>query len=479
MTMHMKAPRVSRRLVLRGVGGFTLALPLLESVGPRRARAAGEDEADPFAIFLRQANGVACFQETEELGDEPERFWPTDYGTLTAERVEGRAVGELSRHLSHLLVVHNVNMVGFDYGDGHARGAMQGLTARGPVVEGVGGASEAAGESIDHRIGAELNEGGRESLFLYAGVNDGWLGGPCISYRAPGARRAALRDPMEAYRAIMGVDASQFAELVARQRSINDLVRGQMAALLAKPRLSQADRDRLELHRAAIRDLETALACNFADDQLRELEGQAASYDSEDGDETLAAARAHIDVAALAVACGYTRSVAIQIGNGHDGYTRYRNLETGELMENYHYISHRRQSHDAEGDIIPNSDVLHHYVDVQFARTFAHLLDRLSEYSAPSGRPLLDAGVAIWYNDNGNGPGHSPANIPVVIAGSAGGYFRQGEYIRAEGGDWEPNHNKLLNTIGAAVGLTNADGGPLDDFGDPELPKGILSELLA
>jgi hypothetical protein len=37
----------------------------------------------------------------------------------------------------------------------------------------------------------------------------------------------------------------------------------------------------------------------------------------------------------------------------------------------------------------------------------------------------------------------------------------------------------MLNTIGTAVGLKNAAGGPLDDFGDPAFEKGIFSELLA
>ena len=36
-----------------------------------------------------------------------------------------------------------------------------------------------------------------------------------------------------------------------------------------------------------------------------------------------------------------------------------------------------------------------------------------------------------------------------------------------------------MGTMGTAVGLTNTEGGPLDDFGDPSLPKGTLSELIA
>lgn len=466
--------KTNRRTILKGLGGFTLALPFLEGLRSGGTARAGEAVVDPFAIFLRQANGCASQQDTE-VGAEPERFWPTQPGELTAETMTGRALDELLDHRQRLLAV-GVNAENFDYGDGHARGALQGLTAAGPVVAGAGGDAEANGESIDHRIGRELNADGRDSLFLYSGRNNGWLGGACISYRGPGSRRAPLHDPMTAYQTIMGVDGETLSELlVQRRKSVNDLVREQMDALLASPKLSSKDLERLELHRAAVRDLEDTLACNLTADQEAALEGAAANYDSDDGDQVLAAVRAHMDVAVLAVACGYTRSVAIQVANGNDATTRYRDTDTGELMENYHFISHRRLSHDSSGDIIPNSDLLHHKIDRHFAKTFKYLLDRLQEYQLPTGT-LLDAGVAVWYNDQAQGPSHSSQNLPYILAGSAGGYFKQGMYVKTEE---DGTHCRLLNMIGTAVGLRSASGGDLDDFGDPGLPKGILTELKA
>jgi len=469
--------KVSRRLVLRGTGAVAVALPLLESHGGRQARAAIEG-TPPFGIFFRQANGVAARQDTQELGAEPERFWPHQYGPLTASNVESRAVGELVGYLDRLLIVHNVNMMEFDYGDGHARGALQGLTGRGPAAPGLAGASESGGVSLDHRIGAELNEDGRESLFMYAGQNNGWLGGACISYRGSADRRAPLHDPMSAYLQVMGIDGDSSMEFVLRQRSINDIVRDEMTTLLNSSRLSQADRERLEIHRAAIRDLENTLVCNYTLDRLSLLEADAAGYDSFDGDAVLAATRAHMSVAALAIACGHTRSVAIQVGNGNDGNTRYRNPETGDLMENYHYISHRRLSNGVDGEIIPDADRLHHLIDLQFARTFKHLLDDLAKYPTLEGASLLDAGFALWYSDLGNGPAHSPGNIPVVIAGSAGGFLKQGEYVRIDAAEFEPTHHRLLNTLGSAVGLRKTNGDLLDNFGDPSLPRGLLDQLM-
>ncbi len=469
--------QISRRRILTGVGGALLGLPWLESLHGSRAWAQA-GSVPPYAIFLRQANGVAAEQDTNEIGAEPERFWPTETGPLTTATLADRALAELADHQSRLLVVGNVNMENFSYGDGHARGALQVLTAQGPVEANRGGDSEANGESIDHRIGRELNGNGNESLFLYAGQEGGWLGGPCVSYRGPGNRRSALTDPYNAYQVLVGGGAglsdNAGSKRGQRQRSINDLVRGQLNELLSRPVLSNSDRQRLDLHLSSVRDVEVSLECRLAEADERALQG--AGDGSEDGDNVLATVRLHMDVAVLAVACGYTRSVAIQVGNGNDGSTRYRDPTTGVQMENFHFVSHRRQSHGDDGSIIAGSDLLHHRVDVQFAQAFKYLLDKLSAYTVPGGS-LLEAGMAIWVNDLGNGPAHGAGNCPVIIGGSAGGVLRQGEYIRIGGGD-DSNHARVLNTIGSAAGLRKSNGEPIDDFGDSGQDRSVVNELL-
>ena len=278
----------------------------------------------------------------------------------------------------------------------------------------------------------------------------------------------------------MGLSGAQFAELAARQMSVNDLVRGQLSALMSNPKISTNDQQRLNLHFEAVRDLEAGLMCTLGEQELMALEGLNGQHDSDDGDEVLAAARVHLDLAALSVACGYTRSVALQIGNGNDGSTRYRDPDTNMMMENFHYISHRRLSHDGNGDVIPGSDLLHHKIDRQFAQLFNHLVERLASFDTPNGSKLVDCGVSVWYNDLGNGPGHHPINLPYVIAGSANGFLKQGQTIEVENSPWvEANHAKMLNTLGSAAGVRKPGGGFLDDFGDPVSGTGLMPELLA
>jgi hypothetical protein len=88
--------------------------------------------------------------------------------------------------------------------------------------------------------------------------------------------------------------------------------------------------------------------------------------------------------------------------------------------------------------------------------------------------PLLDFGVVVWLNDLAN-LHHHYENVPYILAGGAAGYLKTGQYVDLGG----VANNKLLSTIGAAMGCKNAAGGPLDDFGDPSLPKGLLTEIIA
>ncbi len=192
----------------------------------------------------------------------------------------------------------------------------------------------------------------------------------------------------------------------------------------------------------------------------------------------LETARLHMDVATLAIACGFTRSVALQVGSGNDGSTRYRDPDTGNLMENFHFLSHRRLSHGSDGALIPNSDVMHAKVDRQFAQTFRHLVDRLSAYELPDGNRLIDCGAAIWMNDLEAGPAHYFRGVPAIIAGSGAGLLKQGEMLEAGGGQ-SPNLNRFHNTIASAAGVRKSNGDMFDDFGDPSHTGGLIDEILA
>jgi hypothetical protein len=141
-------------------------------------------------------------------------------------------------------------------------------------------------------------------------------------------------------------------------------------------------------------------------------------------------------------------------------------------MENYHYLSHRRNSHGDDGSLIAEYALLHHHVDRQFAQTFRYLLDQLAGYDMGDGTNLLSKGVAIWYNDNANGPPHGSKGVPWILAGSCNGVLRQGQVVRLSGGD-STNLAQVHNSIATACGV------PMNDFGDSDGPRGTRDELFA
>ncbi|MEZ4286874.1 MAG: DUF1552 domain-containing protein [Polyangiales bacterium] len=441
----------------------TLALPMLDIFGAenagRRNRVCG---------FLRQGNGVA---QAIDYGDalEPEMFWPTQLGGLSPETMAGRAVEVLQDVRGSLLMVRGVNRPFGDTGCGHATGAAQLLTAQKLTTDPGGSSTLALGESVDNRVARELNAAGREPLTLMAG-DDRYTALPSLlSYRGARDRRGAETNPWNAYQKILGVttfDESTVSEFATRRKSVNDLVRGQMQSLLGRKDLSAADRERLELHFSSIRDLETQLAaCTpMAPERVQAIQQQSANY--LDGDYVEQMAQLHIDVIAFALSCGYTSSATLQVGVGND---QARYVVNGERLPPFHQISHRVYSDGSTGDPLPGAQGMHSQIDRLHGRLFKRLIDRTNEYG------ILNRGVLAWVNDLANGPPHGDQNLPIIMAGNANGYLKQGQYVDAGGVTLNKLHNTLLN----AVGVRKSGGSKVDDFGDTGLAKGEIAQMLA
>lgn len=453
----MKRDRLSRRLFLSSAAGVTVGLPLLEGFGPRSARAQ-EAGAFRYAIFLRQGNGIV-----------QEDFWPSQTGALTTASMEqdgataDKATSVLSAYADKLNLVRGIGYAHSGSGCGHADGCFQCLTAS-TKNGNFSNETLAMGESLDWAISRQLDPDGVEPVSLYAGATSSFLG-DVILYRGAMERRAGERDPMNAYTRLFGDMTSgedpdaELRALAAQRKSVNDVVRAQMQELLARPELSNNDRVRLDAHFSAIRDLEVQVTTGCQVTPLADV--PAGDLD--------AMIRTQIDLIVLAMACGKSHAATLCIGNGND-QTQY--VVDGQVMERYHHISHRVRSDGSDGDPIPDAELLHHKIDKKFAGYFEYLLEKLSSVQTPTGT-LLDDGVSAWFNDLASGPPHGSKPVPWVLAGGAAGKLHTGQYIS---GDF--TINKMLNTIGAAVGMTNAEGAPLDDFGDAGYAKGHIDGML-
>lgn len=485
---------MNRRAFLMGLGGVVFALPLLESVPPSRrvAHADGAPTKRPLFLF-RQANGV---QQSDRHWatdvSEPENFWPRAVGPLTEASVMGRTLDELRAHLPRLLVVDGFEARGAGVSCAHTSGCNAILTAA--AVERYGGMNEthALGPSIDNLIAEQNNPAGRGPLFFQAGPSDTWAVAG-LSYVGPRMRRNPDFNPIAKYREIMGMgpprDLAGEQRLLQR-RSVNDLVREQMQWLIARPYLSADDRRRLEIHRANVRDAEIAMAqsCALAAEAEASLASNSTRLFGTTGSPLWSnhtmlheMVRLQIDVAVLALTCGFTKVALLSVG-GYSNGTLYQfaGLPMGGLS--YHRISHRATT-DGDPRMEPSAMALpeawqyHHQIDRLHARDFAYLIDKLAGARDANGS-LLEQGLAVWLSDMGAGS-HVYKNLPVVCAGSAGGFLRTGQYVSMRAGAEYTPHNKLLNTLVSATGIRKPDGSLWDDFGPSTLPRGVATPMLA
>lgn len=456
-----------RRHFLRGLGGVAIALPFVEAFQPKRAHAENGGYP-PYAIFMRQANG--CAQLTN---DEPERFWPYQLGPLTIADLSSqtdRALSVLSAYADKMIALKGIN---FDFpgnGCGHSGGGNQCLTAAQVSVTPSGNESLAEGESIDNFIARKLHPAGVEPLTLYAGKMSGYIN-EVMSYRGPQQLRAAERNPYNAYMDLFGLSSltpEALQRLRDQRKSVNDLVRAEMQGLLGRTDLSASDRERLDLHFTAIRDLEVTMSCELPATDIQAMDAIQGGLG--DSNNIITIAKMQMDIIALACACGAVRTATLQIGDGNDS-TQY--MINGQQQYSYHWISHRIQGDGDTGAAIANADVLHHEIDKIHADMFLHLLDRLSQYSLGNGS-LLDSGVSVWLNDLSN-KYHSYTDVPYIMFGSCNDYLRSGQFVDVGG----VTNNKLFNTIANAVGCTKDNGDPVDDFGDPSLEPGGIPEIVA
>ncbi len=440
--------RANRRRFLQGLGGVTLGLPFLEGVPERSAWA--QNEQPRFLFFIVAACGIVA-----------DSFFPDSKGALSSDSLAsaGKATSELAEHAANLLFVDGVNYPGNLTNCGHAQGLCQSLTGVGP--QGGGQTSQAGGISADMVISKELNPSGVDPLTLYSGGK--FYIAERISFSGPGNARPAEVNPYNIYRNLIGLvgtgDSSgdptpadnTANELVTREMSVNDLIRDDLQSLLARSDLSAADRQRLDAHLTAVREVEMGMTqvatagCEEAGLDVSAIEAMQNLRFTQSTHMIEDIVKLHSELVALAFACNINRVATLQWGDGTDG-TIY-DVPSNSRKWKFHHVSHRMQSDGASGND-PTALQAHREIDALRMQTFKHTLDQFAL------RGLFQNAAVVWTNHVSDGPSHSFRNIPYVIGGSLGGALKQGEYV---GGGNTSNAN-LLTTLMQAAGTSGNVG---------------------
>jgi hypothetical protein len=447
--------RINRRAFLRGAGGIAVGLPFLESLPERSAWAAGKDPV--FSLFICAVDGVV-----------PASFFPSALGELTADGLAaaGKSTSQLANHAKNLLFVKGINWPAPSRAEPHAESLCMALTAVPTATTGAN--ATAGGPSADWVIARKVQPG-IAPLTLYAGMKSGYID-ERLSFSEAGTITAADSNPYTLYQKLVGIVSPGGAPapggeeakrlLFESRKSIHDLVRDDLRALMGNPRMSSDDRQRLQLHFDSIRDIETTIdamgddlveRCAWGGIETSKLEAMETFRLKSDGtiEEVV---RLQMSLVALAFACNYNRTATLQWGDGTDG-TRYA-VPSNELLGGWtlHWICHRVQSDAASGNN-PIAAQAHAEIDALRMQTFASGLDHFKA------RGLQDKSFVLWTNGIAECPSDSFRNVPHIIWGNGGGYLKQGAYVDAG----NITNNRLLNTlISAAIQDT---GETMNDFG--------------
>lgn len=449
-----RTSKVNRRNFLRGAAGLTVGLPFLEGLQARSAWA--QNDVPVFSLFMVAANGVV-----------PDRFFPAKAGALDAANLNGKALAALSDYASNLLVVGGLSLPTGGRACGHAEGLVQTLTGVAPASTGV--SATASGQSVDMFISNAVNEAGKDPLTMYAGARN--YIAERVSFVGPGTARPMQLNPYATFQKLLGiVDAAPTQptpdpnnavdELLMRRKSVLDTVRTDISELQNLSAVSASDKQRLKLHYEAFREIEVDMI--QTGDQIGELTCTRGNIDvkgieafkdglsfTQNGNMIEDLVRLHGEVTALAFACNYNRVGVLQWGDGTDG-TKYAGLSAGSVTWPFHQVSHRVES-DGELGSNTNAEDTHAQIDVIRMQTLAKVLRHFSE------RGLFANSVVYWTNHIATGA-HTVTELPIIIAGSGGGYFKQGTYLMSSG-----QNKPLLSAVAQAAGAGAGFGSPMSE----------------
>ena len=453
---------LDRRSLLRATGGGLLSIPLLEALGcySKASSPAGTRTAALSAPPKR----LVCFWTP--LGTYPSLWFPQ--GSETAFTL-APLMTPLEPHKSDILVLKGINMPSSDAagatGDGHGRGLNAVLTGTHAISSTV----LAGGISVDQFIAQQI--GGTTRLrSLELGVQTRYNGDATyehLSYLSAASPLPVEEDPRSAFdRVFSGLVAPGGAvdPVYRRRASVLDHVTADYARLLADPRLSAADRHKVEAHLASIRDVELRLTTappmgsTCAKPTLQALDPRLPSNFP-------AVGKAQMDILAMALACDITRVTSLMWSYGRSMVVH--SWLDPSITEEHHALSHISNPDTGSPDPVANAK--YEKINLFYAQQFAYLLAKLKSIPEGAGT-LLDNTVVFWCNELGEPRGHTHSNMPFVIAGGRAGAnaLRTGRFLTYAGA----SHNDLLVSICQAMGVG------VSTFGDAAFCHGPLAGLV-
>ncbi len=262
-----------------------------------------------------------------------------------------------------------------------------------------------------------------------------------LSFKAGGVANTPNTSPSKVFSQLFAganLTPAQVSNVQARKKSVLDLVTTQLTAFQGV--VGTDDKVKIQSHLDSIRSIEQSLSgqpvmtvgCSAPTLGSGSATQSAADYPN------LVAQQ--LKIAAAAVTCGVSRAVTIELidDGGGNGLT-FPWLSVSQ--SNYHAIAHLGAGAAADKTTI----------DTWFHQQYATNLLTPLDSSAEGSGTTLDNTCVLIANDMQEGNTHYDKNVPWLMIGSCGGFFKTGRAVELN----NAANNQLLTTILHAMGQTS------------------------
>ena len=450
----------NRRVMLRGLGGAAVAAPFLPSVAEREAKAQGMTATTPQRLIVFYTH-YGCLTTRWFPKVSHGKLTKDDYAALTT-------LAPMAPFADKLLMVRGIRTMNEwsnegTYGqknDPHTQvqgsyftchpvtpNADSGFDTSDPSGVSPKTAAKPTGRSLDHVCAEQVNPGGKSPLFVEIGGTSGNAMNTMhvLSWDKPGEIFPGVTSPMALYNTLTGLFGNMTSAqpmngdtwAVARGKSVIDCVRDDLKRYQAI-NMSAADKDRLSrwvdlLHYQTTPGSgggSTGANCTMTTATGTKLNLTSSRLTSASAGGTKAdidvMTKTFMDLAVLTALCDANRVIFMKM----PGNYVYKNL--GLTLES-HSVSHRTGNANQGGTCVSNALDMVHTIDKYYGQLFAYLVGQLDSFNEGD-KTLLDNTATVWFQEMSDGNSHNLNNLPILQAGSAGGYFKTGWAINVEGG---------------------------------------------
>jgi hypothetical protein len=291
--------------------------------------------------------------------------------------------------------------------------------------------------SLQVGIDGGASAGGCDSGYSCAYANN-------VSWAGPATPLPKLVDPGTVFdRLFAGVDAQATkAELAARLRrnkSVLDYVLADASSLQA--RVGHTDTHKLDEYMTGVRELEKRISSANSGPICDPGARPPKDFTYQDQVTLMS------DLMVLAMQCDVTRFITFMLGNAGSN----RGYDFLGVTGGHHELSHHG------GDPV-KLDALTK-IGTWEVEQLVYLLSAMDKVDEGDGT-LLDHSTVFFSSEIEDGDTHAHTNMPILLAGAAGGAFKPGKHITFAN---EPSVGKLFVSILQAFGLPDTRFGDATD----------------